>query len=95
MFVNLRLSAIGKIKTLKVQEEPLGNDTSEKALKGDRDVFIDENFIKCPIYDREKLAPGSSVMGPTIIEEYASSTLVPTKKIARIDKFRNIIIEAA
>jgi len=94
-FVNLRLSATAKIPTLKFQEEPLGNDTSQKALKGNRDVFIDENFIKCPLYDREKLAPGSSVTGPAIIEEYAASTLVPTKKIARIDKFRNIIIEAA
>ena len=94
-FVNLRLSATAKIPTLKFQEEPLGNDTSQKALKGNRDVFIDENFIKCPLYDREKLAPGSSVTGLAIIEEYAASTLVPTKKIARIDKFRNIIIEAA
>lgn len=92
IFVNLRLSAIGKIATLKFREEPLGIDTSQKAFKGSRDVFIDGNFIKCALYDRAKLAPGSSVIGPAIIEEYAATTLVPNKKIARIDKFRNIII---
>jgi N-methylhydantoinase A len=94
-FVNLRLSAVGKVKGLKFVEEPLVSSTARQALKGTRDVFFDEGLIKCPVYDREKLAPGSSVTGPAIIEEYASNTLVPAKKVAAIDKFRDIVIEIA
>ncbi|RLE15441.1 hydantoinase/oxoprolinase family protein [Candidatus Aerophobetes bacterium] len=93
IFVNFRLSAVGPIPKLEFKEEPLRDNASRKALKGNRDVFIDGNFVKCSIYDREKLVPGSLVIGPAIIEEYASTTLIPSKKMAKIDKFRNIIIE--
>jgi len=95
IFVNLRLSAIGTIPKLEFKEEPLRDKAPQKALKGNRDVFINKNFVKCSIYDRDRLAPGSLVIGPAIIEEYGSTTLIPSKKIAKIDKFRNIIIEEA
>ncbi len=97
MFVNLRLSAAGKIPKLRFYEEALGKDTSKAALKGTRDVYVvlTGDLIKCPIYDREKLAPGSTLTGPAIIEEYASNTVLPKGKTARIDAYRNIVIESA
>jgi N-methylhydantoinase A len=92
MIVNIRLSAVGKIPALTFGKEPLRKRTPRDAMKGFREVFIDKEFQRCPIYDREKIVSGSSIVGPALIEEYASVTLVPDSKTARIDEFKNIVI---
>lgn len=94
VFVNFRLSAMVISPALEYEEEPPGRDSSKEGLKGTRKVFFEEGPVDSLIYDREKLAPGSVIKGPAIIEEYASSTVIPSKNVARIDKFRNIIIES-
>jgi N-methylhydantoinase A len=96
IFVNFRLSATGKIPRLRFFEEALAKDASKSALKGMREVYFVQTgeMIKCPIYDREKLTPGSTVAGPAIIEEYASNTVLPAGKLAGIDAFRNIVIRS-
>lgn len=95
VFVNFRLSAEIMRPPLELEKEPLGNDTSQQALKSSRGVYFGDQITECPVYDRNKLVPGSQVTGPAIIEEYASTTLVPAENTARIDTFRNIIIEVA
>jgi N-methylhydantoinase A len=93
--VNLRLSAVGKVKGMEYVEEPLGSNPSKISSKGSRNIFLDGSFIKCPIYQREKLTLGTSIAGPALIEEYASNTLIPAQKIACIDRFRDIVIATA
>jgi N-methylhydantoinase A len=48
-----------------------------------RDVWFDaKQPIRCPIYDRDDLAPAEHVSGPAIVREYASTTLVgPTDRL--------------
>ncbi|MFC1910623.1 hypothetical protein ACFLXC_04995, partial [Chloroflexota bacterium] len=92
-FVNLRLSAMIIKPPLDFKEEPEGKDTSWKAFKEKRPVYFDKNRTECPIFDRNMLSPGSVIQGPAVIEEYASSTVVPYGNSARIDKFGNIIIQ--
>jgi len=93
VFVNLRLSAIGLIPKIDINLElSREEDITKHAYKGDREVFFDNKFIKCPIYDRGKLL-GNVIKGPAVIEEYGSTIIVSPKKKASIDKFKNIIIE--
>jgi N-methylhydantoinase A len=93
VFVNLRLSAVGKIPLLEFPRKPLGSNLSQKAIKGIRNVFLKSQYEECPIYDRERLTPGCVIIGPAIIEKYASNTLVLSEYIAKIDEFNNILIE--
>jgi len=94
VFVNLRLSAIGLIPKIGINLELSREENITKhAYKGDREIFFDNKFIKCPIYDRGKLMLGNVIKGPAVIEEYGSTTIVSPKKKASIDKFKNIIIE--
>jgi len=94
VFVNLRLSAIGLIPKIDINLELSREENITKhAYKGDREIFFDNKFIKCPIYDRGKLMLGNVIKGPAVIEEYGSTTIVSPKKKVSIDKFKNIIIE--
>lgn len=92
VIVNLRLSASGIVPKLEMVKQPL-NPNEKGALKEVRKVFFDGGFIDTNIYDRDLLYPGSKVEGPCIIEEYASTVVVPPCDKACVDEYLNIIIE--
>lgn len=54
--------------------------------------FDDEPLIRTPIYDRAKLPPGNRIVGPAVIEQMDSTTLVFPGDEARIDEALNVII---
>ena len=73
--VNVRLVAIGKRKQLTFPS--LGFSKEEDPLIGKRKVCLDhKEAVECSIYRREKLTPGYKVIGPAIIQEYASTTVL-------------------
>lgn len=90
--VNLRLSATGILPKLELKKHELA-PSSEKAFKGTREVYFDRKKYETSIYSRDLLGPGSEVMGPAIIEEYASTVVVLPGDHAVIDEYMNIIIE--
>ena len=93
VFFNLRLSAIGITPKLEIEPEVLQNKKpKDAALKSCREVFFDGQYRKFSIYDREKLLPGNELVGPAIIEEYASSTVIPPGSNVNIDEYKNIVI---
>ena len=51
------------------------------------------NFTPCAVWQRETLPPGHQIEGPEIIEEAASTTVVPPGTRASIDAWGNIIID--
>ena len=93
VYVNLRFSAFGIVPSLEFPAaEDLVGETPSCALKGTRRMFFGDRFHESNVYDRGAMPPGSSVQGPAMIEEYASSTPIPPDCTASIDKFRNIVI---
>ena len=50
----------------------------QAALKATRQVYFAERaaFVECPIYDRYALAENNVLVGPAIVEEMDSSTLI-------------------
>ncbi len=93
VIVNLRLSAIGITQKLQIKPEKLtSKKINDSAIKGYRDIHYDGEYRKFTIYDRYKLLPGNQLIGPGIIEEYASSTVVPPRSHVNIDAYKNIII---
>ncbi len=63
------------------------------AVDSQRDVFFDGEYVSTPIYDRTKLAPGGVIEGPAIVEQLDSTTVVWPRQTARVDGFRNLVIE--
>ena len=55
-----------------------------------RQAWISETQAYTPVYTREKLWPGVEGTGPSIIEEYDSTTVVPNNWSWRIDEYGNI-----
>jgi N-methylhydantoinase A len=96
--VNLRLSALGLIEKPPLGAGLAGGATAatdaQIARKGTRQVyFSDTEFIECVLYDRLRLPVGASFLGPAIVEEPDSTTLVHPGWRATVERFGVLAID--
>jgi N-methylhydantoinase A len=93
-FVNLRLAVVGKLKKPKFRKmKQTKNVIVQKAIKGQRKVFLNGKWQSITIYDRSYLVPGNRLKGPCIVEQMDSTTLLNEWDRGILDEHRNIIID--
>ena len=63
----------------------------ERACTGRRDVYFEE-FVDTPIFNRQHLQPGDCIIGPAIVEEFGSTTVVFPGLQARVDDYANLLL---
>ena len=93
--VTLRVSASGNVGSVNMPELPSDLMAPELAIASQRQVFFNESsgFVPCNIYDRDRLAPGSSINGPAILEGMDSTVLINPGWTGHIDNYGNCIME--
>ena len=93
-FVNLRLTAIGKIAKPGLRELKQNNRDAAEVQKATRSVYFAESdgYVECPIYDRYPLGPGCVLTGPAVVEEIDSTTVIHPGYQALVDKFGNLVL---
>jgi len=58
-----------------------------------RQVFFEETgFVDCPIYARDDLRSGDALVGPAIVEQMDTTTIVPPGFTARVDAMLNLLM---
>ncbi|NKB35614.1 MAG: hydantoinase/oxoprolinase family protein [Gammaproteobacteria bacterium] len=57
-----------------------------------REIYFDGSFHKCSVYQRAQLTTDSDVLGPAVIQEYGSTTVLSPGWQAATDKFGNLHI---
>jgi N-methylhydantoinase A len=65
------------------------------AVKGKRSVHFAGSALAAVIYERDKLAIGTTVEGPAIVEQFDATTVIPPRWTGRVDGYRNLILERA
>jgi len=65
-----------------------------RAKKGQRDVYLPERaaFVRCPVYDRYALTPGTRLRGPAVVEEVESTVLLGTEAVATVARNGNLVV---
>jgi N-methylhydantoinase A len=91
-WVNLRVTGIGPIAQPKLRELPPGDGRAARALTGTRTVIFAEKPLECHVYERTRIAPGDTLNGPVIIEEYGATTVVYPDQRVEADRFGNLIL---
>ena len=94
--VNFTVTAIGRIPRPRLQRIGSNGTSVSDARRGTRRVFFADaaGFVEAGIYDRALLRAGHAVIGPAIIEEVDSTTLVHAGYRAAVDEFGNLLIAA-
>lgn len=92
--INFNLTAIGTISKPNVVRGEMAGEDASKAVIGKRHVSEDNNnFVEYKLYDRDKLEPGNVVIGPAIIEQMDSTTIILLGQFGKVDQYYNITIE--
>lgn len=71
--------------------------SSKQALKGTRSAYFPdrEGFLDCPVYDRYKLAIGTQLHGPALIEENESTCVIGSGDHLHVDDKHNLVADLA
>ena len=94
--VSLRVTVSGVMKKPPLEEITRGTRNPPAAASaGQRSVHFDgrKSAMRTPVYARDALRAGNRIMGPALIEEHASTTVVWPGDVLSVDAFGNLIIE--
>jgi N-methylhydantoinase A len=92
--VNLRLQATGLIAGPELVPEPLTLNDGSEALLGEKPGFLEKlGESSLVLYERERLRPGAVFTGPTLVLQMDSTAFVPPDWTARVDGYRNLVLE--
>ena len=75
------------------QRKPSERTESDTPMPGSiRPVYLTGNWVDTPIYSRTGLRPGHRIVGPAIIEQLDSTTLIRPNQNACVDAWNQITI---
>ncbi|HTY78490.1 MAG TPA: hydantoinase/oxoprolinase family protein [Candidatus Bathyarchaeia archaeon] len=89
--VNLRVTARAVEEPLPLPAPPMG--ASAQSTGTHRAYFKETGPVDMPRYDRASLPPGHSVMGPAMVEDEWSTTIVYPGQRCAADRLGNLVIE--
>jgi N-methylhydantoinase A/oxoprolinase/acetone carboxylase beta subunit len=94
---NIRVRGIGLMPALSTPEVEAGDESSDEALRheGEAWFLVDGSLeaVATRYYDRTALRAGNRLVGPAIVNQYDSTTVIPPGIEAGIDRYGNIVIE--
>lgn len=93
-FLNVRLKATAGHDPLKLAELPKAEYAIDRALKRHRPVLwdLDRGYEETNVYDGSRLTSGHEVPGPSIIEEVATTVVIPPSYVCTVDNVKNYIL---
>ncbi len=97
-WVNLRVSGIGPITRPEIRASEglvTGAGAPSSTSGGEaRPVCFDAGvgYVETPVVQRDSLAPGASVPGPVIVEEFGSTVPIHPGFEVRVDEYLNLIV---
>jgi N-methylhydantoinase A len=95
--VSLRSTVSGVLPKPPLARIETGSATPPKIASRDpRPVhFAGRSWVKkCPVFDRDALRARNRIAGPALIEEHASTTVLPPGDRLTVDAYGNLVIES-
>jgi len=95
--VNIRVVALGKMQPLDTAGiKSAESDTDAgQALQDSRPVCFYDEYVETPVYRRARMAPGTQITGPAIVEQLDSTTVIFPGQWSYVDDHGNIRIALA
>lgn len=90
--VNCRATALAALGVSRPPKNPITSERTPPAESTRKVCFTNAAAVTTPVHVRDKLEPGDVVVGPAVIDQMDSTTVIFPNDIARVDPFRNIIV---
>jgi N-methylhydantoinase A len=92
--VNVRLRLTIRTPKPQLRAYRTGNRDPARAKVKTKPVWFSGRFHSTRLYDRERLEAGTRILGPAVVVEYSSTTVVPPDFSCEVDKCLNLILRA-
>ncbi len=86
------LEMMARIRRIELPRFALGSADPAPALKGHREAYFDQGFVRTPVYDMARLTAGMAIPGPAIIEDRLTTAVIACGQVGEVDEFLNIQI---
>ncbi len=90
--VNLRAIALGQATIATAREVPGGSADPSAGRSGTTRMYVDGEEREASVYDRSKLLAGNRIVGPAMVTEMDSTTLILPDHVGEVDARGNILI---
>tara|TARA_B100001750_G_C15256842_1_gene470639 strand:- start:323 stop:613 length:291 start_codon:yes stop_codon:yes gene_type:complete len=91
--VNLRIKLNVSMEKPSVEKPSIGQVSAKEALIGEADVIYQEGALLSALYQREHLVYGNQIVGPALVIQMDSTTVIPPGWKGAIDTFGNLLLE--
>jgi 5-oxoprolinase (ATP-hydrolysing) len=95
--INVRAVGIGLVDELRASVLEAGDGDPARAETLRREVVFEVDGAAerhdTPFYERELLRAGDRLVGPAIVEQYDTTTVIPPGPAAEIDRWGNILVD--
>jgi N-methylhydantoinase A len=94
--VSYRLRARVSVPKYQPQQEAESPTSGaiDLAVKSRRTLHVSSGMsAEAIVYERDKLGVGAEIPGPAIVEQFDATTIIPPGWIARVDAYRNLMLE--
>jgi N-methylhydantoinase A len=92
--VNVRLRLVIRTPKPQLRARRTGNPDPARARVKTIPVWFAGRFHSTHLYDRERLEAGMRFVGPAVVVEYSSTTVVPPDYSCEVDERLNLILGA-
>jgi len=93
--VSYRVRGVGVVPPVELPTFTPAGTTLQDALRETRTVRFDGVVMDCPVYRRELIDVGLTVGGPAILDQLDCTTVIYPGQAARVDRWKNLIVEEA
>ncbi len=92
--VSLRLVSVGLVPQAKLSPVMPTGRKLDAARTGERKIFFgrEHGLLNCQIYSRDLLEPDHRIVGPAVIEQMDTTTVIHPEQEATVDSYRNLIV---
>jgi len=93
-FLNLQLKATLRHEPLKLAEIASASGGAEMTIKRLRPILwnLAKGYEETAVYDGDRLAAGHRIEGPAVVEEAATTVVIPPNYVCAVDKIKNYIL---
>jgi len=90
--VNLRAVGTGGVEKVQLPSFDLEGPDASAAVVEQHRVYFDGGFLNANIYDRKLLRAGHRIVGPAVVTQADSTTVIHPGHAATVDRYLNILI---
>jgi N-methylhydantoinase A len=93
VLANLRTTVLGRRKPIELAMFGRGLGRGVGAPIDKRRVRFGKEFVTTPIYAREAIGVGATIVGPAIVQQADATVAIDPGATARVDLLGNLVID--